>query len=70
MSLWLINCDWKCSGFMASNAQVWIEWSGLESWPGALCCVLVPDTLLSQCLHHSGTFIHFGTGELNAEVTL
>ena len=70
MSLWLINYDWRCSGLVASNAQVWIERSGLASWPGALCCVLVPDTLLSQCPLHSGTFTHFGTGELNAEVTL
>ena len=27
-----------------------IEWSGFESWPGTLCCVLGKNTLLSQCL--------------------
>ena len=52
---------------MASNAQVWTEWSGLESWSGALCCVPVQGTLLSQCLLYPG--IYFGTGELNVEVT-
>ena len=30
-------------------ARLWIEWSGLEPWPGSLCCVLRQDTLLSQC---------------------
>ena len=40
-------------------AELRIERSGFEAWPGSLCCVLGRNNLISQCLSSSLNYIKF-----------